>query len=328
MRVFSAKMFNMMTIALSAIFFLSIAVATISSIQEESRIALEFQQMLQDVNDYNYNHLLENTTNNDIDDSTTSEAMFTNGTDAFLYGYYNYINSPTYYVESQGISTNTVAGIVTITTLSKNVMIKFADGSACYELITYEQGNTYGRTSAKQIYYDKLSNLVYMRDTKDVKEINNDLISSYTRPWEYDSVEYFVEEIGIIPGESIYNFSKKAIIDETYYKEVKVNGVIKEYQTQIVSNATLAGKPFARVANYIGKATQMPVVTQMIENVIINADGTLKVLVLDDKYELKTKVPVLGEKTVYCASKSTYRFITLGGELPVSQPDVSNAHPR
>ena len=117
MRVFSAKMFNMMTIALSAIFFLSIAVATISSIQEESRIALEFQQMLQDVNDYNYNHLLENTTNN-IDDSTTSEAMFTNGTDAFLYGYYNYINS-TYYVESQGISTNTVAGIVTITTLSK-----------------------------------------------------------------------------------------------------------------------------------------------------------------------------------------------------------------
>lgn len=323
MQFFSAKVFNLFTIALSILFFLSVVVATVSSIQEENRIALEFEQMMSDIADFNYNHSLEDSSTVNIEEGDT-EAMFDNGTDAFIHAYYNYINAPTYHVISKSNTTNSIIGI-DIKTQSQNTMIKFEDGSALYELITYEEGNTYGRTDSKKIFYDATSNLVYLRETRDIRKSGEDFVAVYSKPWEYAGIEFFLNEAGFMPGESVYDFSKKAVIEETYYKEVKVNGVIKEYQTQIISNATLAGKPFAKVAKYLANAVELPVITQMKENLIINADGTIKALFLDDKFEVKTKVgPTV--MTVKCASQSTYYFMNIGKEpLAVEKPDVSNA---
>jgi len=327
MRIFSAKTFNWFTAVLSAIFFLSVCAATIVSIKEEGRIALEFEQMMDEIETFNYNQSLENYTGDEVTDGVTEEAMFSNGTEAFLYAYYNYTNAETFHVISRGTTINSVLGL-NIRTQSKNIMIKYADGSASYELISYEEGNTYGRTCAKQIYYDKTTDRIYLRETTNIQNIDGDLVTAYSEAWIYDSVAFFIEEIGIMPGESIYDFSERAVIEEAYYKEVKVNGVVVEYQTQIISNPTLAGKPFARIANYIGNAVQMPVITQMKENAIISASGVLKGFTLNDKFEVKTKIPVIGVQNVKCESSASYQFITIGGEVLAPKPDVSNSYPR
>jgi len=324
MKIFTAKVFNVFTIALSALFFLSVAVTTISSINKENQIALEFERLLADIENYNYEHNRELDPQELEGAEAINEAMFDNGTDAFLHAYYEYINAESYNVVSRGTTTNSVLGL-NIETQSKNVMIKYTDGSASYELISYEPGNTYKRTSAINIYYDSQTNFVYMRSTNTVNKVNDDLIAVYNSEWEYDSVSYFVEEIGIMPGESPYDFSKRAVVEEAFYNEVKSGDTIKEYQTQIISNPTLAGGPFAKVANYIGNATRMPVITQMKANAIINADGTMKALELNDKFEVRTKVPVLGERNVLCEARAVYNFIQVGGELTIEKPDVSNA---
>ena len=324
MNIFSAKFFNMVTVALSVIFFFSVFVSTVSSIQEEGRINLEFERMLADVETFNYRHSLKDSIE-EVGDSN-QQAMFNNATDAFIHAYYDYANADTFHVISSGVTTNAILGL-DIKTDSKNIMIKYADGSASYELVSYEPGNKYGRTTAIQIYFDSVTNLIYMRETTNVTKISGDLVTAYSAAWEYAGVDFFVKEIGIMPGESIYNFSKNAVVDELFYQEVKVGGAIREYHTLVKSNPTLAGRPFARVAKFIADAVEMPQITQMKTGAIIDANGRLKTLSFDDKFQVKTRV--LGTvQTVKCDSKATYNFITIDGEILEPKPDVSNSRPR
>jgi hypothetical protein len=325
MKFFSAKIFNIVTIALSVIFFLSVFVTTVASIQEEGRMALEFERMLENAETFNYKHSLEVSAGEVGEEIELEEGMFNNATDAFIHAYYNYANAKTYHVVSSGVTTNSILGL-SIITHSKNVMIKYEDGSAVYELISYEPGNKYGRTTSLQIYYDSPTQLVYMRETTNVKKVGDDLVTTYSTPWEYAGVDYFVTEIGIMPGESIYNFSKEAVINENYYKEIREDGVIKEYHIQVESNPKIAGAPFARVAKYIGDAIEMPTIDKMRTGAIIDGEGRLKVLSFNDEFTVKTKVAGITQ-TVKCKSNATYNFITIGGKVITPKPNVSNSIP-
>ncbi|PKK95797.1 MAG: hypothetical protein CVV59_01870 [Tenericutes bacterium HGW-Tenericutes-4] len=330
MNFFTAKVFNLFTIALSAIFFLSAVMSIVTTVQNENRITLEFERMLAEIDAFNFNQSLNNS-NNTGSEEVVEGALFNNGADAFLHAYYNFIESDSYHVISRGSSTNTVATkllTIIVSTESKNVMIKYPNGDASYELISYEEGNTYDRTEAKFIYYHKQNNLVYMNETKNVRKVNGDLIATYSSSWKYDQVDIFLNEVGMLPGDNIYEFSKKAITEVTYYKETKVNNKIAEYQVQIKSNPTLAGKTYARVIKYIGNALELPYIRQMKTSAIIDGNGVLKALMFDDEFDVKTNIILLGEKIVKCKSNATYNFVTIGGEVLAPKPDVSNATAR
>jgi hypothetical protein len=323
MKFLSIKTVNLFTIVLSAVFFLSTIISIVASVQEENRISLEFEQLMADINEFNFNHSLTEEIEDQIGNEP-QEALFDNGLDAFLFAYDNFINAQSYHVISRSTATNVVLSL-TIETESKNIMIKYPNGDASYELITYEQGNQYGRTGSTYIFYHAEKNLVYLTTTTDVKKIGDDLVTTYHDRWEYDSVEMFLEEAGILPGQSIYDFNARSIAEVLYYNEVKVGGQVREYQTKIKVNPTLAGRPYAKVIRYMGAATQMPNLTKMYASAIIGANGVLKAMMFEDEFELKTIVPVLGEKTVKVKSNATYHFVTIGGEILEQRPDVSNA---
>ncbi|MGD9901459.1 MAG: hypothetical protein AB7S44_02850 [Spirochaetales bacterium] len=325
MKIVTTKMVNVFTIFLTAIFALSTLVATISSIYEDSQITLEFEQMMQDVNEFNYNHAISIYDPATVDEETDStEQLFYNAADTFVTSYNNTFYADSYYVISRGTSFNTVKTLgIEIQTYSQNIMIKYLDGSAIYELISYEPGNKYGRTIAKQIYYNSATNLVYIRTTENVVRSGNDLITTYTsaNTWVYDTIDYFQEAVGIFPGQPIYDYSISAVIEQSFFKAIKVNGVVTEYQAQVLNNPAMAGKNYRKVIKYMADSSTIPTISQMKASAIVGADGSLITLTLSDKYVVKVKV--VGD--VYCDSTASYYIMPAGDQISFAKPDTTGA---
>jgi|LGVF01.2.fsa_nt_gb hypothetical protein len=324
MRKYSTKLVNIFTIALASIFFLSVLVATVAGIEEDARIALEFEQLMDQVDQFNYDHGLEIVPQAD---TGPVEALFENGTDAFLHAYYEeYINKESYHVVTKGTSKSvaTAVGIkITMFTESQNTMIKFKDGSAIYELLTYEEGNANDRNGSKFFYYESETNIIYLQESDIVYKDGDELIGEYDENnWYYADIQFFKDTLGILPGESIYAFSERAVEKEIYYKEEKENGKVIEYRTIVESNTVLAAKAYQKVIKFIGDAVGTPQVTEMITTAVIGGDGKLKTLTMADKFSLV--VDMFGGVDVDIDSTSIYYFISIGEDITFERPIIED----
>lgn len=334
MKKISANTLNKFISMIFIVFFMSVSVTTVFTISEYTESQLAFQELLESTDEYNYNHELEAT----IDDAELSnvEDMFDNGVDAFLYAYYNYINAESYYVVTKGWMDCSIPSLgIKIKTSSCNTMIKYLDGSAIYELISYESPETdYGRTSAKFIYYNKAEGNVYMTTTTSVKEeANGDLIPTYSEGWRYSSEQLFREIVGIMPGETIYEFAtctedpfvfnNKMVSEEKFIACKNNSGETDSYIIETSAVPAKAGGPYKKVIEFIGNTVGDPVINEMTEFSTVDKEGNLIGLTLKDKFDIVIRKGILLD--VQCATNSNYNFLSIGGEIDYPLPDVSNA---
>jgi len=324
-RCFSVKAINIVTLILSVFFFLFSTLSILFFIKEEMYLSLQFEQMMEEIENFNYQHNLSSIYEQiDDDEPTEEELLFDNGLDAFLYAYDYFINASTYHAIAFGEAYNTIAGI-TLLTQTKSTMIKFSDGSGLFELLVYEEKNTFDRTNSQLLYYDSQTGYVYTQRTTNVIKSGADYIATYNNNWDYKLANEFLENVGILPGYNMFDFNKRSISGVTYYNETKVNGVLREYQVQINANTYFSGRNYVKALKYMGDSPELPALKKLEVGVVIDKNGVLKALKLSDEFNIKvTGIPVFNEGTVNCKTTSTYHFLTINGEVSVEKPNVSN----
>ena len=212
-----------------------------------------------------------------------------------------------------------------MTTQSQNNMIKYKDGSAIYQLISYEPGGKYKRSSSTYIYYNKPNETIYLRETDSVSKVGGELIPNYKTSWIFDSVDYFENLLGMTPGKSIYDFSKDAVLQESFAEiPDERTGKLAYYKTEIKTNPAWAGGPYLNVIKYIGQAKTASIQT-MKETAKISPTGELLELRMQDEFTVTTEIFLIGEKEVKCTSDSVYDFVSVGEDVLFERPDVSDA---
>jgi len=323
-RCFSIKTINLVTLILSVFFFLFSAFSIIYTIKEEINLSFEFQQMMQDIENFNFQHNLSSIYEQIDDEPKKEDLLFNNGLDAFLYAYNYFINANTYHAIAFGEAYNTIAGI-TLLTQTKSTMIKFSDGSSVFELMVYEEGNTFGRTNSQLLYYNSETGYVYTQQTTNVVKSGTDYIINYSNNWDYTLAEEFKENAGILPGYNMFDFNARSISGVTYYNETKINGVLREYQVQINANTYFSGRNYVKALKYMGASPELPVLKKLEVGVVLDKQGILKALKLSDEFNIKVVgIPIFNEGTVNCQTNSTYHFLTINGQINVEKPNVSN----
>lgn len=322
---------NKLIAATALLFFLSSILAIMVEGEQRNVFHATYQQLLNDVNQINQRESDDDSVDNNIEKNEK------NGLETFLTAYYDgYIEKDTYHVETFGKAYYDVyygnSRVVTIKVYVYTKMIKFEDGSAVYELISYEEGDEYGRTVAQYIHYDEFKETIHRRDTKDVVKHDNRLTANYndSEGWLMQEADDFIKEIGVLPGESVFNFSESNLT-ETYYREDAAG----YHDIKFDADPRSAAQDYRKVIGFFSNSSNTPTVTQLGVRTRVDEEGMLDILKLDEAYRLTLKFPTaaalrdfLGkgassmvgrifspELRIEVESSIEYNFIQLGGNI-------------
>ena len=330
MKKIKADVINKLIATTAVLFFLSSILTIMVEADERNVFHATYQQLLSDINQVNQR--------DEEDDTERDEQQmaYQNGVEAFLSGYYDgFVDKDSYHVETFGKSyyTASISGhkVATIETYVYTKMIKFDDGNAVYELISYDENSSYNRTIAQYIYYEKFTDTVYRRDSTDVTKQGDRLTANYdeSEGWLMQEADEFVAEIGVLPGSNIFEFSENNLTEESHR--------VSSGNHDVVLNADprSAAQKYRRFINFFSGSSTMPTVSKLGIRARVNEEGELKIFRLDEEYRMtmefstrsaledylgKNLSSVIGtifspKVNIKAESNIAYNFIQLGGEI-------------
>lgn len=326
--MFSAKMFNKFTVLLAVIFFLSAIISTISDIQYESNVRMEFSQLVEEANLFNNEHITE--VEEYVSSMPTSNVAYETAETAILGAYNNYENANSYYSEISGtLYITNVEGIKLNVGFNINIKnILYPNGDFLQEIIVGEIGTFFGGKSAGMaFFYDAETDLIYRNFTGiAVQKLDS---VSFTSSWTSQPSQSYIDKFGAPLTQSIYDVNRKTIVRELFFQKVfGANGTTKEYHVQYELNPVLSTKLYLSFITNILDLVEKDFVKSLrfqslVVSAIIDENGNLKLAKYKEKYDFTVYVRMWGiQLTATALSNMNYLFCSFNEEITYPKPQI------
>jgi hypothetical protein len=328
--VFSAKIFNSFTAILAILFFLSAIISTVSDIQKEASIKLEFSKLVNEVNAFNVKH--ESLLNSGIDNEEIYEeqSSYNSSKEALVDGYKNYYNADSYYSEGYGVVRAEAYGFPLYVELwIKTILYK--DGDFIQEVMAKEANDTFGgKKGGMIIYYNAEEDLVYRNYTWKLQTVNGEYEPVFNSAWTTQATEEYMAEFGGRPGKSIYEINNRTAANEMFYRQVKDSkGDTTEHHIQYMLNPTLSTKLYKNFISYaLGIVKENLVKTLTFEELtvsaIVDSQGNLKTARYKEQYAFSIYVERVNlHVSAKATSEMNYNYISFNQPINYEKPQVS-----
>ncbi|PKK95798.1 MAG: hypothetical protein CVV59_01875 [Tenericutes bacterium HGW-Tenericutes-4] len=328
--MFSAKLFNQITIALVIIFFLSATISTITDIQQENNIRLQFTELLQEVNGFNSTHSNYVSMPTPEEPETNYESLLKDGKEALVAGFSNYKTANSYYSEAYGkMSFSALNFPLEVEFWIKN--IQYSDGDFVQEIVAKEVGTLFGGKKASMVvYYKKTDNLVYRNFTWTVNFVQNKWVASYNNNWTKQALANFIIEFDVAPGTSIYEVTSKTAFEELYYQNViGVGNKTKEHHIQYKLNPSLSTKAYKGFLSYVLNFIEEDFVKsvsfkELTVSAIVDANSYLSMSKYKERFGFSVFIRQWGNITIsgICSSEMTYMYMLFNQDIPYEKPNI------
>jgi hypothetical protein len=329
-RMFSAKLFNQITIALAIVFFLSATISTLADIRQENSIRMQFTELVQDVDVFNSEH--SSLLNKPEQQEPVKEiSPFTSGKQALVTAYSNYENATSYYNESYGrMNFSALNFPFEIELWIKNM--QYENGDFIQEIVAKEVGTLFGGKKGAMIaYYKKSDNVVYRNFTWNVTKQENKWVPRFTSHWSAQTLSGYIAEFGAAPGTPIYEVTNKTTVEELFFQKVKGSGnVVKEYHVQYKLNPILSTKLYISFITYVLDIVENDFVKslsfkELTVSAIVDKNGNLSMTRYKELFDFTVMVRQWGgiHISATCHSEITYLYTLFNEPIPYDRPAIN-----
>ncbi|MGD9901460.1 MAG: hypothetical protein AB7S44_02855 [Spirochaetales bacterium] len=331
--MFSAKLFNKFTLILAAMFFLSVIISTVADIQNDNYIQFEFNQLLEEVESFNANHLssIDSSNIETIYPVDQEYAHYTSGKQALINSFSNLDNATSYYNEAYGTLSTSILGVALDIDMSF-VMARYENGNMVYQIVARETSNNFGgKMGAIMFYYDKVTNKIYHNSTWTLENANgvwNPVYSSTS--WKTKTIEEFIANYWGEPDSPLFKINNATTIEEVFFKQISSqdeseNGQYHvQYKLHPILSTGVYGKFITEALNTIEPDLVRDLnFKEVIMSAIISKYGELQTMKL--KQNLDFVIYIRKYNVVFtknCNFNMTYMYSLYNQPIPFEVPTI------
>ncbi len=270
----------------------------------------KYNQMMQEVGDFNSNVRNDNTTN-----IKTENPLFADAKSAISYAFEKFNSYTSYEMTFEGQVNAGSLGVIA-TVLTEGHQVLYEDKSVYTETKQYEKSNSLGidlgQSKASSYYYK--NGQIYSKETESIRYENGHIVSSYSSNFKAMSSGncYF------------YTINSSTITKSTFFtvNHNAYTGKVESYSASAKLNVVSAVKDYDKQMMYEGDLTSCPKFSSIEVHCIIDRNGNLVAMTIEQSYTASVTVPVLGNTGYSSNDKFTYYLKSFNTTPSIEQPQI------